>query len=195
MPDKAHSTNTNLCRTWRSKSPTVPTRQVWCSHKWTTHTPLTCPSISNKWLRRINKRASDAPSVDPTALHSLVRTSLYHFLYSEQLDSEEYMVYCTKYKGTCSDTLSTSGGSFSTRSVCTVFSDMYMLRIFVFPDESIKLPIGWESILPGQVKKEAVPPNSQEYLQVKAEFKRTSPTFTIISVCTCVVLLIRTLHV
>ena len=58
----------------------------------------------------------------------------------------------------------------------------------------MKLPIGWESILPCQMRKEAVPPNSKEYQQVEAEFKRTSPTFTIISVCTCVVLLILTLQ-
>ena len=75
---------------------------------------------------------------------------------------------------------------------CTV---QYHTRILVFPDHSMKLPIGWENIPPGQFTKEAVPPNSQEYQQVDAEFKRTSSTFTIISVCTCVVLLICTLHV
>ena len=32
IPDKAHTPSTNICRTSRSKPPTVPTRQLRCSH-------------------------------------------------------------------------------------------------------------------------------------------------------------------
>ena len=46
------------------------------------------------------------------------------------------------------------------------------------------LPTGWENILPGQMEKKAVPPNSPAYNDVIGEFKKTSPNFTVINVWT-----------
>ena len=47
----------------------------------------------------------------------------------------------------------------------------------------LALPPDWVNVLPGQMKKEAVPPNRPDYNKVIGEFKKTSPNFTIIKVC------------
>jgi poly [ADP-ribose] polymerase 10/14/15 len=52
----------------------------------------------------------------------------------------------------------------------------------VHADHSMALPPDWGNILPGQMTKEAVLPNSPNYNRVIGEFKKTSPNFTIISV-------------
>ena len=48
------------------------------------------------------------------------------------------------------------------------------------------LPTGWDNILPGQMRKEAVLSYSNDYNNVISEFMKTSPNFTIIKVWKCI---------